>query len=72
MKYWIYYILAFVTLLHPHLYQKLSKLKEILVNSDVEIGMRLSTLDILDLILHALLPLIFLIFGIRKQKRSKK
>ena len=72
MKYWIYYILAAIALLHPHLFQKFSKLKDYLINSDNEFWVMFSTLDILDLTLHVLLPLLFLIFGIRKQKRSKK
>ncbi len=72
MKYWIYYILAAIALLHPDLYQKSSKLIDYLINSDNEFWVMFSTLDILDLILHILLPLFFLIFGIRKQRRSKR
>jgi hypothetical protein len=72
MKYWIYYILAALALLHPHLAQKLEMLFNYFSNPEYEFWTTFSTMDILDLILHAGLPFLLIIFGIRKQSRSRK
>ena len=72
MKYWIYYILAAVSLLHPHLSQKLEMLYNYFTIPEYEFWTTFSTFDFIDLILHASFPILLIIFGISNQKRSKK
>lgn len=71
MKYWLYYALAALTLLHPHLSQKMEMLFNYFTHSEYEFWIVFSTMDFLDLLLHSGLPLLLIIFGIRKQKKSK-
>lgn len=68
----MYYVLAAISMLHPHLYQKLSMLVDYIRIPEYEFWTTFSSMDFLDLLLHAGLPIMFIIFGIRKQKRSKK
>ena len=71
MKYWIYYILAVVSLLHPHLSQKIEMLIDYFSNEDYEFWTTFSTMDFLDLLLHGGLPILLIFFGIRKQMKEK-
>jgi hypothetical protein len=71
MKFWIYYILAGLTLLHPHLSQKIEMLINYFSHPEYEFWTTFSTMDLLDLILHAGLPILLIVFGIRKQKKEK-
>ena len=72
MKYWIYYLIAAVFLIHPHLSQKLEMLYNYFTIPEYEFWTTFSTMDLIDLILHAILPILLVIFGIRKQKSQKK
>ena len=72
MKYWIYYLIAAVFLMHPHLSQKLEMLYNYFTIPEYEFWTTFSTMDLADLILHAILPILLVIFGIRKQKSQKK
>jgi hypothetical protein len=71
MKYWIYYLIAVVICFHPHLAQKIEMLMDYFANPEFEFWTTFSTLDALDLILHAGLPILIVIIGIKKQMRSK-
>ncbi len=71
MKFWLYYIIASVSLLHPHLSQKMEMLADYFTHSEYEFWTTFSTMDFLDLLLHAGLPIILIFFGIRKQLRMK-
>lgn len=68
----MYYALAVITMLHPHLYQKLGMLIDYFTIPEYKFWTTFSPMDFLDLLLHAGLPIMFIIFGIRKQKRSKR
>jgi len=68
----MYYIFAAITLLHPHLSQKLEMLVNYFTIPEYEFWTTFSTMDFLDLLLHAGLPILLVIFGIRKQKKTKK
>ena len=72
MKYWVYYILAALTIFHPHLAQKIEMLIDYFSNSGYEFWTTFSTMDLLDLLLHAGLPLLLIFFGIRKQMKTSK
>lgn len=72
MKYWLYYIFAALAMLHPHLAQKMEMLIDYFSNPEYEFWTTFSTMDFLDLLLHAGLPLLLLFFGIRKQIKSKR
>ena len=72
MKYWIYYILAFLLLLHPHLKQKILMLRDYLLNPQYQFWTTFNAMDLLDLILHAGIPIVLVILGIRKQRHEKK
>lgn len=72
MKYWIYYILAGVALLHPHLAQKLEMLVNYFSHPEYQFWTTFSRMDVLDLILHAGLPILLIFFGVRKQLRTHK
>ena len=71
MKYWYYYLLALVSLFHPHLWQKLHMFMEYFKHSEYEFWTTFNNADFFDLILHAGFPLIFILLGIRKQLRKK-
>ena len=71
MKYWIYYILAVIFLLHPHLSQKIEMLVNYFSHPEYEFWTTFSIMDVLDLILHLGLPMILILFGIRKQRRKR-
>ena len=71
MKYWIYYAIAALSLLHPHLSQKIEMLVNYFTHPEYEFWTTFSTMDFLDLLLHAGLPILLIIFGIRKQKKTK-
>jgi len=71
MKYWWYYIIAGLLLLHPHLAQKIEMLFEFFTNPDYQFWTTFSPMDFFDLILHAGLPLILIGLGIRKQLAKK-
>lgn len=72
MKYWIFYIIGIILLLHPHLYQKLGMLRDYFTHPEYEFWTTFSVMDLLDLLLHGGLPVIFFIIGIRKQLKDKK
>ncbi len=72
MKYWLYYLIAAVFLIHPHLSQKLEMLYNYFTIPEYEFWTTFNTMDLIDLVLHACFPVLFIIFGIRKQKRIKK
>ena len=72
LTYWIYYILAVVFLLHPHLPQKLEMLYNYITIPEYEFWTTFSKMDLLDLILHSVFPVLLIIFGIREQKKLKK
>jgi len=71
MKFWLYYIIAAVSLLHPHLSQKIEMLVDYFTHSEYEFWTTFSTMDFLDLLLHAGLPIILIFFGISKQLRTR-
>ena len=71
MKFWVYYIIGFLFLLHPHLSQKFGMLIDYFTISEYEFWTTFSLADLLDLILHTALPLIFFIVGIRKHLAQK-
>ena len=72
IPYWLYYILAGISLLHPHFSQKLEMLYNYFTIPEYEFWTTFSKLDLLDLILHASFPILLIILGIREQKRLKK
>ena len=71
MKYWIFYLIAFVICLHPHLGQKIGMLADYFTHSEYEFLTTFSTMDILDLIIHAGLPILLISIGIKKQLAIK-
>jgi hypothetical protein len=71
MKYWIFYLIAAVLCLHPHLGQKIQMLVDYFNHPDYEFLTTFSTMDILDLILHAGLPILLMVIGIKKQLAMK-
>jgi hypothetical protein len=71
MKFWIYYAIAALSVLHPHLSQKIEILVGYFTHPEYEFWTTFSTMDFLDLLLHAGLPILLIIFGIRKQKKMK-
>jgi hypothetical protein len=71
MKFWLYYAIAAVSLLHPHLSQKIEMLIDYFSHPEYEFWTTFSPMDFLDLMLHAGLPILLIIFGIRKQRKTK-
>jgi hypothetical protein len=71
MKYWIYYIIGIALLFHPHLAQKIEMLIAYFSHEDYELWTTFSMMDFFDLILHAGLPLLFIILGLKKQLALK-
>lgn len=72
MKYWIYYVLALLMLLHPHLKQKLEMLWSYFSKPGYEFWTTFSPMDFFDLLLHGGLPVALIVIGIIKQKKQKK
>jgi hypothetical protein len=70
MKYWIYYLIGIALLFHPHLAQKTGMLIDYIRNPEYEFWTTFSTMDFFDLILHAALPIGFILLGIRKQMKK--
>jgi len=71
MKYWIFYIIAIILCLHPHLSQKIGMLNDYFMHPEYEFLTTFSMMDILDLIIHAGLPILLISIGIKKQLASR-
>jgi hypothetical protein len=71
MKYWIFYLIAFILCLHPHLSQKIGMLIDYFTHPEYEFLTTFSMMDILDLIIHAGLPILLIAIGIKKQLALK-
>ena len=71
MKFWMYYVIGTILLFHPHLAQKLGMLWDYFTNSDYQFWTTFSTMDFLDLLLHAGLPLLLFGLGLKKQFSGK-
>jgi len=71
MKYWIFYLIAIVLCLHPHLGQKIEMLIEYFTHPEYEFLTTFSAMDMLDLIIHAGLPILLISIGIKKQLATK-
>jgi hypothetical protein len=71
MKYWIYYLIAVALMFHPHLAQKIGMLIDYFTHPDYHFWTTFSPLDFFDLVLHAGLPLLFVIIGVKKQLSGK-
>jgi len=71
MKYWIYYLVAIVLSLHPHLAQKIGMLIDYFIHPEYEFLTTFSTMDILDLVIHAGLPILLIVIGVKKQLAMK-
>ena len=71
MKYWMYYLIAIVVCFHPHLYQKIGMLKDYFSYPEYEFWTTFSNWDFFDLLLHAGLPVLLIILGIKKQMAVK-
>ena len=72
MKFWWYYIIGVLLLFHPHLAQKLGMLWDYFTHPDYLFWTTFSFMDFLDLLLHAGLPLLLFVLGIRGQLKQKK
>ncbi len=72
MKFWIYYVIGSVALLHPHLAQKLGMLYDYFTHSDYQFWTTFKPMDLFDLVLHAGIPVILFVLGIRKQLQERK
>jgi hypothetical protein len=68
MKYYVYYLLAGLFMLHPHLWQKLSMLWNYLTIPGYRFWSTFSALDVFDLFLHAGIPFALIMIGIKKQR----
>ncbi len=62
----IFFILAIFSLMHPHLWQKMGMLWTYLTHSNYTFWTTFSKMDILDLLLHAGMPIVFFWLGWRK------
>lgn len=71
MSYWVYYLIGAALLLHPHLKQKLDMLWDYFTHPEYEFWTTFSGMDVFDLFLHAFLPVVFIVIGIRKQRTQK-
>ena len=71
MSYWIFYLIGAALIFHPHLKQKLGMLGDYFSHPEYEFWTTFSVMDVLDLLLHAMLPLVFIFLGIRKQRTQK-
>jgi len=71
MKYWVFYLIAIVLCLHPHLSQKTDMLVDYFAHPEYEFFMTFSTWDVVDLVLHAGMPILLIILGIKKQMAAK-
>jgi hypothetical protein len=71
MKYWMYYLIAIIVCFHPHFAQKIGMLSDYLSQPGYEFWTTFSTWDFFDLLLHAGLPILLVLIGIKKQKAIK-
>jgi hypothetical protein len=71
MKYWMYYLIAVIVCFHPHLSQKLGMLTDYFSHPEYEFWTTFSTMDFFDLILHAGLPILLVVIGLKKQRALK-
>jgi hypothetical protein len=72
MKFWWYYIIGILLLFHPHLAQKLGMLQDYFTHPEYQFWTTFSAMDILDLLLHAGLPLLLFGLGLKKQLAQRK
>lgn len=72
MKFWWYYVIGVILLFHPHLAQKLGMFRDYFSHADYEFWTTFSTMDFLDLLLHAGLPLLLFGLGLKKQLSKKE
>jgi len=72
MKYWWYYIIGGILFFHPHLAEQISTLYGQMTGSEPGSWYMLKKSDLLDLILHAGLPTVLIILGLRKQFKKNK
>lgn len=70
MKYWWYFIIGGILLLHPHLAHKLGMLYDYFTNPGYEFWTTFNKMDFLDLFLHAGLPIVLIIMGLNKQRKK--
>ena len=72
MKYWWYYVIGAILFFHPHLAEQLGKLYDYLTSPESRPLVTLDKSDLLDLILHAGLPTVLIILGLRKHLKQQK
>ena len=72
MKFWWYYIIGAILFFHPHLAEQISMLYEQMTGTGTGPWYALDKTDLLDLILHAGLPTVLIILGLRKQFKKNK
>ena len=72
IKYWMYYIVGAILLLHPHLAQKINMLMDYFSHPEYEFWTTFSAMDVFDLLLHGGLPIILIVLGIKKQRADSK
>ena len=71
MNHWILYLVGAALLFHPHLKQKLGMLWDYFSHPEYEFWTTFSGMDFFDLLLHTLLPLSFILLGIKKHRSQK-